>query len=218
SQTQLNKGVQDSVKTGANYIGYVVAAAMALSAVGFDFSSFTIIAGALGVGIGFGLQSVTNNFVSGLILLAERPIRVGDWVVLTAGEGIVKKINLRATEIETFESCSIIVPNSMLITAAVRNWTHRNTLGGFLVALGLKQDTDVDKMLRLLTEIVTAHPKVLRHPPPNVLFAKFGTGTLDFEIHGQVADVASDIRLSIVRKFTELGIKLPTYLDIPIRK
>jgi potassium-dependent mechanosensitive channel len=224
SQTHMNKGVQDSVKKGANYFGYFLAAAFALSAAGFDFSSFTIIAGALGVGIGFGLQSIVNNFVSGLILLAERPVRVGDWVALAPGEGIVKKINVRSTEIETFDNCTIIVPNSLLITEAVRNWTHRDTLGRFFVGVGVKQDTDVENMQRLLNEIVTSHPKVLRHPPPTVQLSKFGTATLDFELRGHVADVfeavqvASDLRFAIAKKFAEMGIKLPTYLELPNKK
>ena len=97
---------------GATYAGYILAAVFALTAAGLDFSNLALIAGALGVGIGLGLQSIVNNFVSGLILLAERPIRVGDWVSLPAGEGIVRRINVRSTEIETFDSCSIIVPNS----------------------------------------------------------------------------------------------------------
>ena len=112
--TRLDKGVQDSIRTGAGYFGYILAAGFALSAAGVNFSNLAIIAGALGVGIGFGLQSIVNNFVSGLILLAERPVRVGDWVVTTAGEGIVRTINVRATEIETFDNCTIFIPNSNL--------------------------------------------------------------------------------------------------------
>ncbi len=224
TQTKLNKGVQNSVKTGANYFGYILAAALALSAGGFDFSSFTIIAGALGVGIGFGLQSIVNNFVSGLILLAERPVRVGDWVVVAAGEGIVKKINVRSTEIETFDSCTIIVPNSLLITEAVRNWTHRDTLGRFLISVGVEHSIDGEHITQVLKEVIVANSKVLRYPPPQVLLARFSPATIDFEIRGHVADVfeapqvASDIRLAITKKFAELKIVIPTYMELPIRK
>lgn len=224
TQTKLNKGVQNSVKTGANYFGYILAAALALSAGGFDFSSFTIIAGALGVGIGFGLQSIVNNFVSGLILLAERPVRVGDWVVVAAGEGIVKKINVRSTEIETFDNCTIIVPNSLLITEAVRNWTHRDTLGRFLVTVGVKHGTDADRVTQVLKEVASTNSKVLRYPPLQVQLARFSPTTMDFEIRGHVADVfeapqvASDIRLAITKKFAEVKIVIPTYLDLPVRK
>ena len=224
TQTKLNKGVQNSVKTGANYFGYILAAALALSAGGFDFSSFTIIAGALGVGIGFGLQSIVNNFVSGLILLAERPVRVGDWVVVAAGEGIVKKINVRSTEIETFDNCTIIVPNSLLITEAVRNWTHRDTLGRFLVTVGVDHSIDADHIAQVLRELITSNTKVLRYPAPQVLLARFSPATIDFEIRGHVADVfegpqvASDIRMAITKKFAELKIVIPTYLELPVRK
>jgi potassium-dependent mechanosensitive channel len=216
TQTRLNKGVQDSVRTGANYAGYILAGAFALSAAGFDFSSFTIIAGALGVGIGFGLQSIVNNFVSGLILLAERPVRVGDWVVAGAGEGIVKKINVRSTEIETFDNCTIIVPNSILITEPVRNWTHRDTLGRFLVTVGVSHGTDADAVAKTLTEIVAAHPKVLRYPPAQVQLARFAPATMDFEIRGHVADVfeaaivSSDLRFAISKAFADKGYIIPT--------
>jgi potassium-dependent mechanosensitive channel len=224
TQTRLNKGVQDSVRTGANYAGYILAGAFALSAGGFDFSSFTIIAGALGVGIGFGLQSIVNNFVSGLILLAERPVRVGDWIVAGAGEGIVKKINVRSTEIETFDNCTIIVPNSNLITEAVRNWTHRDTLGRFLVTVGVAHGTDADAVAKTLTEIVTAHPKVLRYPPAQVQLARFAPGTMDFEVRGHVADVfeaaqvSSELRFAISKSFTEKKFIIPTTAEVLAKK
>ena len=127
SGTRIDKGVQDSIRKGASYSGYIIAAGFALTAAGLDFSNLAIVAGALGVGIGFGLQSIVNNFISGLILLAERPIRVGDWVALPVGEGLVKRINVRSTEIETFNSCTIIVPNTNLITRARQEldpWRH----------------------------------------------------------------------------------------------
>jgi potassium-dependent mechanosensitive channel len=219
TQTKMNKGVQDSVRTGANYAGYVLAAAFALSAAGFDFSSFTIVAGALGVGIGFGLQSIVNNFVSGLILLAERPVRVGDWVVTGAGEGIVKKINVRSTEIETFDNCTIIVPNSNLITEAVRNWTHRDTLGRFLVTVGVVHGTDADQVAKILTEVVGAHPKILRYPPALVQLSKFAPNAMEFEVRGHVADVfdaaqvSSDLRFSIARRFLAEQIIIPAIVE-----
>ncbi|MFL5259217.1 MAG: DUF3772 domain-containing protein, partial [Hyphomicrobiales bacterium] len=128
ADTAVDRGVRDSITKGTSYAGYVLAAMLALSAGGVQFSNLAIIAGALGVGIGFGLQSIVNNFISGLILLAERPIRVGDWVQVTSGEGIVRRIKVRATEIETFDSCTIIVPNLSLVAEAVKNWTHHDTV------------------------------------------------------------------------------------------
>ena len=214
-ETRIDKGVQDSVRKGATYAGYIIAAGFALTAAGLDFSSLALIAGALGVGIGFGLQSIVNNFVSGLILLAERPIRVGDWVSIPAGEGLVKKINVRATEIETFDGCSIIVPNSNLITEPVKNWTHSDTMGRFTVNVSVAYDSDAEKVKELLLQLTKAHPNVLTYPEPVVLLQNFGAYSLDFAIKGTVGDifygifVASDIRYSILKAFSEKGIVIP---------
>ncbi len=215
SETRIDKGVQDSIRKGATYAGYIFAAGFSLTAAGLEFSNLAIVAGALGVGIGFGLQSIVNNFVSGLILLAERPIRVGDWVSIPAGEGIIKKINVRATEIETFDGCAIIVPNSNLITESVKNWTHSDTMGRFNVVVGVAYDSDVEKVQELLFQITKAHPKVLTYPEPQVTLARFGTYSLDFDIKATVADifdgifVASDVRFAILKEFKEKGIVIP---------
>jgi potassium-dependent mechanosensitive channel len=216
SQTRFDKGVQDSVRKGASYAGYILAVAFALGAAGLDFSNIAIVAGALSVGIGFGLQSIINNFVSGLILLAERPVRVGDWVVLNSGEGIIRRINVRSTEIETFDSCSIIVPNSTLITEAVRNWTHGDTMGRLTVAVSVTLDADAEKVRDSLVELARQNPKVLTYPEPQVIFVRLAAWSLDFELKAHVADVfqaalvASDIRYALVRDFAEKGISLAT--------
>lgn len=207
ADTQLDKGVQNSLRAMAGYTGYSLAGLFALSAAGLDFSSLAIVFGALGVGIGLGLQSITNNFVSGLILLAERPVRVGDWVVTTSGEGIVKKINVRSTEIETFDSCTIIVPNSNLISSAVRNWTHRDSIGRFGVNVAFTHGIDVEATRKQLLGILQDHTKIMRHPPPTVQLTQIHHQGLDFELHGHVRDVfeaahvSSDIRMAIVAAF-----------------
>ena len=214
-ETRIDKGVQDSLRKSVTYAGYIIAAVFALTTAGLEFSNLAIIAGALGVGIGFGLQSIVNNFVSGLILLAERPIRVGDWVSIPAGEGLVKKINVRATEIETFDGCSIIVPNSNLITESVKNWTHSDTMGRFTVNVSVAYDSDAEKVRDLLVQLTKAHPNVLTYPEPVVTLQKFGTYSLDFEIKGTVGDifygvfVSSDLRFAILRAFQEKGIVIP---------
>ncbi len=123
-QTRLDIGIRHSLKTSVGYIGLVIAAAIAISALGLDLSNIAIIAGALSVGIGFGLQNIVNNFVSGLILLVERPVKVGDWVEVGAHQGYVKRINVRATELQTFQRSSVIIPNSELLSSSVVNWTH----------------------------------------------------------------------------------------------
>jgi len=215
SATRLDKGVQDSVKTGAGYAGYILAALFALSAAGVSFSNLALIAGALGVGIGFGLQSIVNNFVSGLILLAERPVRVGDWIVTPSGEGIVKRINVRATEVEAFDGSSIIIPNSNFITAAVRNWTLRDTMGNFSVKVAIAYDGKAEDIAAKLKDMASVHPKVMRHPGPSVKIANLTALAMEFEVHGQVMNVleadgvASDLRFEIVKVFGKKLLHIP---------
>jgi len=213
--SRLDKGVQDSLRKAGTYAGYIAAAGFALNVAGLDFSNIAIIAGALGVGIGFGLQSIVNNFISGLILLAERPIRVGDWVSVASGEGLVKRINVRATEIETFDNCTIIVPNSDLITKPVNNWTHDDTLGRFVISVGVAYNSDVEDIRSVLLDLAKSHRKVLTYPEPSALLTNFGLNSMSFELRGHVADifeanvVASDIRLALVKAFREKGITMP---------
>ena len=212
--TRINRGVQESILKGSTYAGYILALGFALTAAGLDFSNLAIIAGALGVGIGFGLQSIVNNFVSGLIILAERPIRVGDWVSLPTGEGVVRRINVRSTEIETFDSCSIILPNSLLVTEPVRNWTHNDNMGRFLVAVTVDYGSDAELVKKILLEAAREHEKVLTHPQPNVTLARFSQSGLDFELRAYVADilegagVASDLRFALLGLFAEKGISI----------
>jgi len=129
TKTRMVESVRLSIVQIIGYVGLTIALMAAISSVGFDLSNLALIAGALSVGIGFGLQSIVSNFVSGLILLFERPIKVGDWVIVSSGEGIVKKISVRATEIETFDRTSILIPNSELISSSVKNWTLKDKIG-----------------------------------------------------------------------------------------
>ncbi|MGF1639999.1 MAG: DUF3772 domain-containing protein [Rhodospirillales bacterium] len=223
-RTSLDTGVRNSIATGAGYIGVVVAVLMAIGVLGIDLSNIAIVAGALSVGIGFGLQNIVNNFVSGLILLVERPIKVGDWVVVGTNQGYVKRINVRATEITTFERASVILPNSELLSSAVMNWTHKDKMGRVEVRVGVAYGSDTAKVRELLLACAKAHPEVMSWPAPFVLFLNFGGSSLDFELRAFLRDVekrlsvGSDLRFAIDAAFREAGIEIPfSQHDIHLR-
>ncbi len=218
ARTQVDSGIRNSIRTGTGYIGIALAALFALSYAGVDFSNIAIIAGALGVGIGFGLQSIVNNFVSGLILLAERPIKVGDWISVSGGEGYVTQINVRSTEIKTFDNCSVIIPNSSLISEPVRNWTHEDSRGRVKVAFGVGYDSDpelVEKLVLECVDRVKQEHRILLHPAPAVMFMDFGASSLDFELRIHIPEVdwslvvASALRFEILSAFREAGVEIP---------
>ncbi|MGG7517527.1 mechanosensitive ion channel domain-containing protein [Allorhizobium undicola] len=212
ARSQVDAGVRNSVKTSVGYFGAIIAALMALSVAGINLSSLALVAGALSVGIGFGLQNIISNFVSGLILLMERPFKVGDWVATGTSEGFVRRISVRATEIETFQRQSIIVPNSQLINASVGNWTHRNKLGRVDVPVTVKAGNDPRRMVNLLKDIATNVPGVLRNPEPVVVFKDFNEADLNFEVRVYVADILSglsvrtELRLGVFERFKLEGI------------
>lgn len=213
---KVDTGVRNSIRTVVGYAGLAIAALIGISAAGIDLSNFALIAGGLSLGIGFGLQNVVSNFVSGLILLAERPFKAGDWIVAGAVSGTVKKISVRATEIETFQRQTVILPNSELINSAVGNWTHRNKLGRIEVKVGVAYGSDVRRVHEILLEIARNHPLVLKNPEPFVLFANFGPAALEFEIRAFLADinngnsVQNDIRFAIMDEFEGAGIPIPS--------
>nr|WP_246318788.1 mechanosensitive ion channel family protein [Peteryoungia desertarenae] len=215
ARSQVDAGVRNSVKTGIGYLGTAIAGIIGVSAAGIDLSSLALVAGALSLGIGFGLQNIVSNFVSGLILLVERPFKVGDWVATSTTEGFVKRISVRATEIETFQRQSIIVPNSELINSPVGNWTHRNKLGRIEIPVSVSYDSDPRRVMEVLQEIVDAHPGILRNPAPAVMFTAFGESSLDFEIRAFIGDVLDGwpvrnaIRLAVVERFRAEGIEMP---------
>ena len=213
-QTRLDAGMRNSLKTTVGYAGLLVAVMAGISTLGIDLSNLAIIAGALSVGIGFGLQNVVNNFVSGLILLMERPVKVGDWIVVGEHQGYVQRINVRATEIQTFQRSSVIIPNSELLSSSLVNWTHKDPVVRIEISVGVSYDSDVELVRDLLMEIGTSHPDVRRDPEPFLLFTDFGESSLDFSLrcyaHADVAfGAATEMRFEIVRRFRERGIEIP---------
>jgi potassium-dependent mechanosensitive channel len=211
-RTGLEPSLQLSIVTIFGYVGAITAIALALSGLGFDLQKIALIAGALSVGIGFGLQSIVSNFVSGLILLTERPIRVGDSIVVKGEEGWVRRVRVRATEIETFDRASVIIPNSEFITGVVKNWTRANRLGRIVVKVGVGYDSDPAQVRDILTEIANAHPQIVQTPPPAAYLVAFGETALEFELRCVVAEVEkglsvrSDLHYAIIEKFREAAI------------
>ncbi|XUY25568.1 mechanosensitive ion channel family protein [Agrobacterium sp. rho-8.1] len=212
---QVDAGVRNSVGTGIGYLGVVVAAIFGISSAGLDLSSLALVASALSVGIGFGLQNIVSNFVSGLILLVERPFKVGDWVVTGTVEGTVKRLSVRATEIETFRGQSIIVPNSEFINSSVGNWTHRNRIQRGEIPVSVSYDTDPQRVMDILLELVKKQTPVLRNPEPHVEFLRFGEFSLDFELRFHLSDlnhgltVKNNLRMEILKRFHQEGISIP---------
>ncbi|MCA8889409.1 MAG: mechanosensitive ion channel family protein [Parvularculaceae bacterium] len=215
AHSRIDPGIQNSLVTLFGYFGLVVAVVAAFSVMGFDLSNLALIAGALSVGIGFGLQSIVNNFVSGLILLFERPIKVGDWIVTNSGEGIVKKISVRSTDIETFDRSSIIIPNSELISSTVTNWTHRDRLGRIRVPVGVAYKSNPEQVRELLLQCANEHPLVVRYPEPFVVWQDFGASSLDFELRAYLRDISkglqvkTELRYAIFEVFRKEGIEIP---------
>ena len=208
-------GFRNSFRTLLGYAGLITAIFAAIGVIGLDLSNLAIIAGALSVGIGFGLQSIVNNFVSGLILLFERPVKVGDWVVTTSGEGVVKQISVRSTEIETFDRASIIVPNSELISSSVTNWTHKNKMGRITIPIGIAYGSDAKRVREILMDIARKNPKVLKTPEPFVYFKGFGDSSLDLELRVFVKIISegplvkNDLRFEILDVFRAENIEIP---------
>lgn len=211
----IEPGVRSSIAVILHYTLVVLGFFAGLGVLGVSLQNFALIFGALGVGIGFGLQNIVNNFVSGLILLFERPVRVGDTVVVAGEWGIVRKIGLRSTVVQSFDNSELIVPNSDLVSEKVTNWTLTDKSARVIAAVGVAYGSDVALVLKLLEQTGNNHPAAVRHPPPAVLFMGFGDSSLDFELRIWITDadqrlvVRGELLAAINAAFAENGVEIP---------
>ncbi|WP_323715678.1 DUF3772 domain-containing protein [Paracoccus aminovorans] len=214
-KTRLDGGGQNAVVSIIGYVGLALAAVFAITAAGINLTSLAFVAGALSVGIGFGMQQVVSNFVSGIILLVERPIAVGDWIEVGGQQGIVKKMAVRATQIQTFDRTDVIVPNSNLITQPVTNWTRGSLQGRIIVPITVGVGSDGRRVAALLREIAEDQPTVLVNPAPAVLLRSITPTGQNYELRAMLSDinagasVVSEINQQILERFAAEGIVLP---------
>ena len=213
-----DRGARDALVTIVGYTGFTISLLIGLSIAGINITGLAVVAGALSVGIGFGLQSIANNFVSGIILLFERPIKAGDFVTVGDVEGFVKKISIRATEIETLDNQDMLVPNSELISGRVTNWVLHNPYGRLRIRVGVAYGSDINKVKDILEAVSHENKSVItdgRVSPPKALFMGFGDSALEFELRVRIFDikkrydVVSELNFKIDEEFQKNHIIIP---------
>ena len=212
---KVDKGICYSFVTLLGYLGWVIAAWGGLSLLGVDLQSLAVIVGALSVGIGFGLQHVVNNFISGLLILFERPIRKGDWIKINGHEGIVKNIHIRSTEVETFAKTSVLIPNADVLSNALENVTKSNSLGRMIISVGVSYNSDLRLVEKLLLDIAKKDEGLMQDPAPFVLLTDFADSSVQFELRGVFTDITkglatkSRIMFAIWDAFQKHNIEIP---------
>jgi potassium-dependent mechanosensitive channel len=210
-----DRGLAESINRLVHYFIITVGVFAALAVLGVELQNFAIVAGALGIGVGFGLQNVVNNFASGLILLFERPVRVGDTVVVDEVWGTIQKIGLRSTVMVTFDQSEMIVPNADLVSEKVTNWTLSSPTARIILPVGVAYGSSISQVLKILVESAFAHDAVLKEPPPEGLFVGFGDSSLDFELRVWVSNIRQRLQVRSVtlteveRRLAEAGIEIP---------
>lgn len=212
---KIDKGIYYSFVTLLGYVGWVIAAWGGLSLLGVNLQSLAVIVGALSVGVGFGLQHIVNNFISGLLILFERPIRKGDWIKVNGHEGIVKNINIRSTELETFSKTNVLIPNADVLSNALENVTKSNALGRMIISIGVSYNSDLRLVEKLLLDIAKNDSGLMKDPEPFVLLTEFADSSVQFELRGVFSDVTkglatkSRIMFAIWDAFKDNNIEIP---------
>ena len=211
----MDSGIRYTLIRFTNYAIVFIGVIISFQFLGIDLSGLAVIFGLLSVGIGFGLQNVTSNFIAGLILLIERPIKIGDRIIVSDEEGDVMEINMRSTTIRSLENISIIVPNADFISGRVINFSHTDTRIKVRIEVGVSYSSDLDLVIETLKEAAAKHPKILKDVEPIVVLSNFGDSSWDMVVIVWIDDpqmhfiIASDIRMNIVRLFKEKNIEIP---------
>jgi len=215
-RTAFDAALQYAIARISGYVIILVGFYVALTAVGLNLNSLAVVAGAIGIGIGFGLQNIIQNFIAGIIILAERPIALGDRVEVGTVAGTVAKIDLRSTKVVTNDNISIIVPNSNFLTSPVTNWSHGDPRVQMRIPIGVAYGTEIEKLKRALTEVAEENPNALKDPPCTVYFVAFGESALNFELGVWTRTMThnpqrfrSELNYAIERKLRENKIEIP---------
>lgn len=215
SKIEMNDGVRNSIISSIGFLGFIASALTAIAVMGGSLSSITIIAGALSFGVGLGLQNMVSNLAAGMTILWERPIKIGDWVIINGQEGIVRHINMRSTELETADKSTVIIPNSDILSKSLVNLTYSGRMGRVAVKVGVGYESDIPAVKNTLLDIAASNPEVLAEPAPSVSFGNLGENSLEFQLNCFTSDVfrrsaiANDLREKIIENFRRRGINIP---------
>lgn len=220
SNIEMEDGIRNSIVSSINFLGFIFSALLAIAVMGGSLSSIAIIAGALSFGVGLGLQNMVGNLAAGLTILWERPIKIGDWIVINDLEGIVKKINIRSTELETWDKSVVIIPNASILSQSLINYTYTGKTGRVVIKVNVGYDSDIALIRQTLLEIALSNSEVLKNPAPYVLFNNLGDSSLEFQLNCYTANVfnrsliSNDLREKIINRFRDLAINIPTQKQI----